>query len=121
MLDLDNLVPQLVALPPGGDALHFDAGAQRVRDELEIEHRGLVRAREGFNKKLSSALGKQDGVFARLCVIWHWVENADRGFLPELVSEDTAQRVAAFMRAFTRPHLTDSTPGRSTSRTSTSG
>jgi hypothetical protein len=107
MRDFDNLAPQLLALPPGGDPLRFDAGAQRVRDELEIEHHGLVRVHEGFNKKLSSALGKQDGVFARLCVIWHCIENAHQSFLPELVSEDTAQRVAAFMRAFTRPHLTD--------------
>src|SRR5580704_16927142 len=89
MRDFDNLAPQLLALPPGGDPLRFDAGAQRVRDELEIEHHGLVRVHEGFNKKLSSALGKQDGVFARLCVIWHCLENAHQSFLPELVSEDT--------------------------------
>jgi Protein of unknown function (DUF3987) len=107
MRDFDNLVPQLLALPPGVDPLRFDDGAQCVRDELEIEHHGLVRAHEGFNKKLSSALGKQDGVFARLCIIWHCVENADQSFLPKLVSENTARRVAAFMRAFTRPHLTD--------------
>ena len=107
MLDFDNLIPQLLALPPGGDPLRFDDGGQEIRDELEIEHHGLVTVYEGFNKKLSTAIGKQDGVFARLCVIWHCVENASQGFLPELIAEDTAARVAAFMRRFTRLHLSD--------------
>ena len=107
MMDFDNLIPQLLALPPGGEPLRFDAGAQKIRNELEIEHHGLVRAYEGFNKKLSTAIGKQDGVFARLCIVWHCVENADREFLPERIPEDIARRVEAFMREFIRPHLTD--------------
>jgi hypothetical protein len=107
MLDFDNLIPQLLALPPGGDPLRFDAGAQTIRNDLEIEHHGLVRAYEGFNKKLSTAIGKQDGVFARLCIVWHCVEHADQSFLPERVTEDIAERVAAFLRQFIRLHLTD--------------
>jgi hypothetical protein len=107
MIDFDNLIPQLLALPPGGDPLRFDAGAQKIRNDLEIEHHGLVRAYEGLNKKLSTAIGKQDAVFARLCIVWHCIENADQGFLPEHIPEDVALRVVAFMRKFTRPHLTD--------------
>jgi Protein of unknown function (DUF3987) len=107
MMDFDNLIPQLLALPPGGEPLRFDFGAQKIRTELEIEHHGLVRAYEGFNKKLSTAIGKQDGIFARLCLIWHCIENADQGFLPDRIPEDIAKRVAAFMREFIRPHLSD--------------
>ena len=82
MQDFDALVLQLLELPPRSEPLRFDDGAQKIRDELEIEHHELVRVYEGFNKKLSTAIGKQDGVFARLCVIWHCVENADQRFLP---------------------------------------
>lgn len=106
MGDFDALVPQLLALcPPNAGHLSFDAGAQKIRDDLAKEHENAARVMEGFNKKLSTALGKQDGVFARLCVVWHCIENASQSPLPEIVTEDIARRVAAFMREFTRPHL----------------
>ena len=106
MGDFDALIPQLLALcPPNSGHLSFDAGAQKIRDDLAKEHENAARVMEGFNKKLSTALGKQDGVFARLCVVWHCIENASQSPLPEIVTEDIARRVAAFMREFTRPHL----------------
>ena len=36
----------------------------------------MVRGLEGLNRKLSTAFGKQDALFARLCVIWHAVDHA---------------------------------------------
>lgn len=39
--------------------------------------------------------------------MWHCVECAEHGDLPEVVTEDTARRVATFMRQFTRQHLID--------------
>ena len=107
MQDFDNLIPQLLALTPGGEPLRFDDGAQKIRDELEIDHHDLVRLYEGFNKKLSTAIGKQDGVVVRLCIIWHAVENAGEGSLPGRIPEDIAARVAEFIRQFIRPHITD--------------
>jgi Protein of unknown function (DUF3987) len=107
--DFDALIPQILALgPPTGGCLRFDDGAQAIRDNLALEHDRMSAAFAGVNKKLSTALAKQDAVFARLCVVWHCVEHADnRRGLPERVTEDTARRVAAFMDDFTRPHLFD--------------
>jgi Protein of unknown function (DUF3987) len=107
--DFDLLVPQLLKLarPEGARHLTFDDGAQAIQAEIEIEHDWLARRFEGFNKKLSTAFGKQTGLFARFCVIWHCVDHADQGGLPEIVTEDTARRVATFMREFSRPHLFD--------------
>jgi hypothetical protein len=107
--DYETLIPQLLALePPEAGSLRFDEGAQAIRDDLAIEHDTLVKECEGFNAKLSTALGKQDGLFARLCVIWHCVEHAGQlGGLPEIITEDTAARVAAFMVEFIRRHLFD--------------
>ena len=109
MRDFDLLVPQLLVLkrPEGANHLKFDDGAQTVQAEIEIEHDRLARGFEGFNKKLSTAFGKQTGLFARFCVIWHCVDHAGQKVLPEIVTEDTARRVARFMREFTRPHLLD--------------
>ena len=105
------LIPQLLILQPPENTdrlFKFDPSAQEIQHELAEEHRLLVRGLERFNGKLSTALGKQDALFARLCVVWHAVDHADGDIaLPPIVSEDTASRVATFMRRFTRPHLFD--------------
>jgi hypothetical protein len=54
----------------------FDDGAQKIRKELEKKHLGLVKL-EGINRKLTSHLGKYNGIFARLCVVWHCVEHVN--------------------------------------------
>ena len=102
-----ELTPLLLGLsPPEAGFLRFDEGAQRIRDELAQDHAKMSAVAEGFNKKLSTAIDKQDGVFARLCVVFHCVENVDNPLgLPELVTEDTARRVEGFMIEYTCKHL----------------
>jgi hypothetical protein len=107
MQDFEALISRLLALERRSEPLHLDDEAQEIRRELEIEHHGLVQVYEGFNKKFSTALGKQDGVFVRLCIVWHCIENAHQGRLPEIITKGIAQRVAAFMRRFIRQHLSD--------------
>ena len=102
--------------PPGlsGCHLEFDDGAQRIRRELEARHLDL-QSLETINGKLASHLGKYDGLFARLCIVWHCVEHVEKnalcdapGFdgedLPATVTEATAQRVADFLHRFLLPH-----------------
>jgi hypothetical protein len=84
--------------------LRFDAGAQALRGELESEHLALAQQWEVINKKLAAAIGKYDGYFGRLCVIWHCIEHAHDKALPREVTEGTARRVADFMRRFLLPH-----------------
>ena len=70
-----ELTPLLLRLsPPEAGCLRFDEGAQRIRDELAQDHAKMSAVAEGFNKKLSTAIDKQDGVFARLCVVFHCFE-----------------------------------------------
>jgi len=83
--------------------LTFDDGAQAVRDDLELEHHELQIAWETVNRKLASHIGKLDGLFARLCVLWHCVEAEGDRPAPE-ITEATAKRVAGFMRRFLLPH-----------------
>ena len=63
------------------DLLHFDDGAQAIRRALEQKHLELM-ALETINRKLAAHIGKYDGMFARLCVIWHCIEHADKGYQP---------------------------------------
>jgi hypothetical protein len=90
------------ALPQGGLVLRFDEKAQAYRQELERRHLELQSC-EGINRKLASHIGKYDGIFARLCVVWHCVEAAS-GTLPRVISEGTARRAGAFLHGFLLPH-----------------
>lgn len=106
-----ELVRRLTALkPPRGEGnlaapqpLRFAPDAQAVRRTLELEHVELVEALESASPKMAAHLGKHDGVFGRLAVLWHCVEHADRAGLPVEISGDTAFRVARFMREWLRP------------------
>ena len=98
----------------GEDVLQFDDGAQKVRRDLEAKHLEL-QSLETINRKLASHIGKYDGLFARLCVIWHCVEYIENTMLvdapdwrgealPATVTEATAQRVATFLHKFLLAH-----------------
>jgi hypothetical protein len=58
---------------------------------------------KSFNPKLATHIGKYNGIFARLCVIWHCCEHAS-GQLPAIISEKTAKRAGAFLHDFLLPH-----------------
>jgi hypothetical protein len=112
------LVEGLRKLSPPGfvgcGVLEFDDGAQRIRCELEAKHLEL-QSLETINRKLASHIGKYDGLFARLCVVWHCIEHVSGGMfcdspdeaasdLPEIVTEATARRVADFLHGFLLAH-----------------
>ena len=59
---------------------------------------------EFINRKLAAHIGKYDGLFGRLCALFHCIEHALDSYLPAVVTEDTASRVAEFMREFLLPH-----------------
>jgi hypothetical protein len=80
------------------DLLSFDEGAMAIRQQLEQKHIDLMNC-ESINKKLAAHIGKYNGIFVRLCLLWHCIENGEG-----LVKERTAQRVADFLHTFLLPH-----------------
>ena len=83
--------------------LCFDDGAQELREKLERRHLELSQI-ELVNKKLAAHIGKYNGYFGRLCVVWHCIEHAFDKRLPAIVSLDMARRVAHFLHDFLLPH-----------------
>ena len=83
--------------------LKFDDGALKIREELEREA-PRSHADRGLNRKLTSHFGKYNGMFARLCLIWHCVEHAGAARLPAVITETTARRVADFLHGFLMKH-----------------
>jgi hypothetical protein len=109
----DALVGRLTRLRrPVGDGglstyieapLQFDDAAQDLRTELAERYFQMQCGWESVNKKLASHLGKYDGLFARLCIVFHCIES--EGSRPaSLVTEDTAKRAAGFLEQFLFPH-----------------
>ncbi|MEO6151863.1 MAG: DUF3987 domain-containing protein [Croceibacterium sp.] len=112
--DYDRLIERLELMRPparGGlvhgddrpQPLRFDDRARRVREQLEVSHLDLVRSLEGVSPKLAAHFGKYDGLFARLCVLWHCIEHADSMQPPVEICLPVAEKVAAFMERFLRP------------------
>jgi Protein of unknown function (DUF3987)/Bifunctional DNA primase/polymerase, N-terminal/Primase C terminal 2 (PriCT-2) len=89
----------------------FDEGAQRLFYELTRKHLELQQAVETVSKKLSSAIGKYNGMFGRLCLTFHCIEatlkflnTGEHVEVPPLITLDTARRVAKLMHEFLFPH-----------------
>ena len=110
--DYDDLIQRLHTMAPpksfmGERQLVFDDDAMQIRSDLERKHHAIVAQMEGYNRKLSSHVGKYDGMFPRLCIIWHCIENANLAQLPEVITFDTASRVAKFLHEFVLRHSMD--------------
>jgi Protein of unknown function (DUF3987) len=88
--------------------IHFTDDAAEIRWKLEQKHLDLASAYEKINRKLSSHIGKYDGLFARLCLLWQVIEHiGDKGFAaygPGNIEAETAQRVAEFLHGFLLKH-----------------
>ena len=98
--------PQLGSGRIAGDMtepLRLDAGAQEVRRRLEARHLEIIAAGL-LNRKLAAHIGKMDGIFARLCVLFHCLDHVGAGRPPATIPQDTAERVARFMHRFLLPH-----------------
>lgn len=112
--DYEKLIFWLRKLTPHGISQEgywsFSTEAQSIRRELEEKHLSL-QSLENINRKLASHIGKYDGLFARLCIVWHFVEHfvrtedkVSQSNIPTEIAGTTAQRVADFLHEFLLPH-----------------
>jgi hypothetical protein len=105
-LEYNALVERLRAIEKPFDVITFDDGAMEIRKRLEQRHIDLASAFESVNKKLAAHVGKYDGIFVRLCLLWQAIECAERSEaeVHPRVTEATAERVANFLHGFLLPH-----------------
>jgi hypothetical protein len=99
-MQYDILVSSLRNREIPAEPLQFEDEARAVREELERKHVKLQRYYAGFNRRLAAHIGKYDGLFVRLCLLWHYIEGANAS----AVTARTARRVAEFMHKFLLPH-----------------
>jgi phage/plasmid primase-like uncharacterized protein len=110
--EYDNVITRLFHLQApdsvlGDLPLRFDEGAKRIREQLEIKHHRQVQHMETVNRKLASHIGKFDGLFPRLCLIWHCIDHvttSDGRSPPIEISEATASKVAQFLHGYIMRH-----------------
>jgi len=101
-IDYEVLVERLHYMRPYTIDVLLDDAARVLRQELENKHREMMSVTM-INKKLAAHIGKYDGIFARLCLLWHCIESPGTEPLP-MVSEECAGRVAEFLSHFLLPH-----------------
>lgn len=87
----------------GDLTLQFDDEAQRIVAEVQAHHNRLQTI-ELVYKQLSTHIGKYDGLFARLCLLWHCIEHPNIEDLPSRITAATAQRVRSFLHGFLLKH-----------------
>ena len=81
----------------------FDEDAQRIVSEVQAFHNRLQTV-ELIYSQLSSHIGKYDGLFARLCLLWHCIAHPDIETIPRQISADTARDVRDFLHGFLLQH-----------------
>jgi Protein of unknown function (DUF3987)/Primase C terminal 2 (PriCT-2) len=100
----ETMVEDLHDMTRERTAYMFTDEAQAVRKEMEHKHHQLVSDFEIINNKLASHIGKYDGIFARLCLLFHVIENYQERFGGGNIPATTARRVARLMHEFLLPH-----------------
>jgi hypothetical protein len=103
----EQLIRDLVLLGPGGPEARifcrFSAGAASYREFLN-QRVHYVRAMPWVTNGFQTHLSKWEGLFPRLCLLWHVIAHAADTMLPETISVDTAEQVCAFMLDYLLPH-----------------
>jgi Protein of unknown function (DUF3987)/Bifunctional DNA primase/polymerase, N-terminal/Primase C terminal 2 (PriCT-2) len=82
--------------------LQLDAGARKIRHDVAVESEEFMRLKWP-NPLIIGHLGKYHGLFARLCVLWHFIEHPTGNF-NTTISTSTAQRVRNFMFDYLLQH-----------------
>jgi hypothetical protein len=97
----ESLVEQLHQMQIGDVVL--DDAARELRAELERKQHDELPIIELINKKLAAHFGKYDGIFARLCLLWHCIESPHTTVPPQ-IGVICARRVADFLSRFLARH-----------------
>jgi uncharacterized protein DUF3987 len=97
----ENLVEQLHQMQIGDVTL--DDAAREIREDVERKQYDEWPAIELINKKLAAHFGKYDGIFGRLCLLWHCIENPHTSVSSQ-VGAKCARRVADFLSRFLARH-----------------
>lgn len=83
--------------------VRFSQAGQKIWQEVTAYNHQLATGWEAVNVKLAAHCGKLNGLFARLCLVWHCIESSSER-PASTVDEDVAIRVRDFLYDFLYPH-----------------
>ena len=85
------------------EVIQFSEEARGVREAQEHKWHELVILFQPRNQMFASHIGKYHGMFVRMCLLWHMIENHNENWMVP-ISGDVARRVATFMDEFLLKH-----------------
>ncbi len=106
--DFSGLVGKLAAMPKPVNTfgqevpVRFSPGAQLIWQDVTERNHQLARSWEAVNVKLAAHVGKYNGMFARLCLLFHCIETV--GSRSATIEERVAVHARAFLYDFLYPH-----------------
>jgi len=77
--------------------------AMAVKESLYEWARGMLRA-EFIKGGIASHVGKYEGLFARLLIIWHCADSFEKRKWTNVVCKEVAEKCATFLKEFLFPH-----------------
>lgn len=102
-----NLVERLFDLRArymAGRGFRFCDAAQDLRSELAGIHHQMELNWSRINKRVATHIGKFDGLFGRLALLFHVVDHIYDGELPHEVSLDTATKAKSLLHDYLLQH-----------------
>lgn len=83
--------------------VRFSPAAQAIWQEVTERNHKLATGWESVNLKLAAHCGKFNGMFARLCLLWHCIESQSAR-PASTINEELCVRVRDFLYDFLYPH-----------------
>lgn len=102
-----RVLKNLRAMSCAGPSIKMSPEAYKVRQSF-MESQKALESDESLPSPMRSQLGKWQGLFARLCLLYHLIDLASHGQWPgdkEQVSGDTAQKVSNLLLLWQYSHL----------------
>lgn len=103
-----NLVDMILPEDPDRDyVVRFDDKAQKIRYKF-VNYAFKLSTLDEIGKKFTAWAGKLEGMFARMCLVFHCIEEVSDhkflGFPSATISIETTERVDRLFREFLIPH-----------------
>ena len=101
--EYEKMINYLYSIDPETQPFELSDGARGIRESLERRKIDLISL-GALPAGCDSFVGKIEGLFCRLALVWHCCEHYKHDYIPRQISLATAESVQRFILDFILPH-----------------